>query len=175
MKGKRFGRLVIIKNNGKRWHDAAWLCRCDCGNMHTALAGNLRSGATQSCGCLRREWTRRKFTKHGGSANGKLTAQYSIYRHAKERAARLGIPFSLELVDISIPETCPVLGILLVRRSKTSPGSPTLDRLIPRLGYTKENTRVISHRANTIKNSASLEEIRKVMEWMEKEVREDIP
>lgn len=38
-------------------------CKCDCGNETTSLIGNLRSGATRSCGCLRRETMRKTASK----------------------------------------------------------------------------------------------------------------
>ena len=37
--------------------------------------------------------------------------------------------------------------------------SPTIDKLIPSLGYTKGNVWVISRRANMIKSDATLEEL----------------
>lgn len=54
--GQRFGRLTVIeyeKTDHNR--DARWLCRCDCGKRLTVLGKNLLSGATRSCGCLRKE------------------------------------------------------------------------------------------------------------------------
>jgi hypothetical protein len=54
--GDRFGRLTVIKQvfssrHGKRRYQ----CRCICGTLHEALGTQLRSGRTQSCGCLERE------------------------------------------------------------------------------------------------------------------------
>ena len=52
----RFGRLrVLAKVANKPRGQPIWLCWCDCGNLHTATSGNLRSGRTLSCGCLYRE------------------------------------------------------------------------------------------------------------------------
>jgi hypothetical protein len=51
--GQRFGRLAVIgfaKIDGRR--RAHWLCRCDCGNEVVVRGQSLRSGDTQSCGCL---------------------------------------------------------------------------------------------------------------------------
>lgn len=53
--GERFGRLVVIKrleNKNKRTY---WLCQCDCGNTTTKCAGDLKSGRSRSCGCIRAE------------------------------------------------------------------------------------------------------------------------
>lgn len=52
--GKRFGKLVALypiysglKNEHTKWH-----CKCDCGNECDIDMGNLRSGKSQSCGCI---------------------------------------------------------------------------------------------------------------------------
>ncbi len=90
-----------------------------------------------------------------------------MFTHAKSRAKLCGVPFDLIPEDISIPATCPVLGIPLSRGAgKLHDGSPTLDRFIPELGYVRGNVCVVSHRANRIKNDASLLELEAVAKWM---------
>lgn len=54
--GQRYGRLLTVKicrraTNGK----AIWLCQCDCGLAADVRGDHLRSGVTQSCGCLQKE------------------------------------------------------------------------------------------------------------------------
>ena len=54
--GQRFGRLTVIEKMEKRYHHSVvWKCRCDCGNVCEVSANGLRSGNTQSCGCLLKE------------------------------------------------------------------------------------------------------------------------
>jgi hypothetical protein len=55
--GLRFGRLVVLERQQHRGsdHHSRWLCRCDCGNLTSALSHHLKGGLTQSCGCLQRE------------------------------------------------------------------------------------------------------------------------
>lgn len=88
---------------------------------------------------------------------------------AKYRAAKRGVPFHLVVADVLIPEVCPVLGIPL-RRGQGSHGgqdtSPSLDCFFPELGYVPGNVFVISNRANTIKNNATLQELERVTDWM---------
>lgn len=52
------------------------------------------------------------------------------------------------------------------------PESPTLDKIIPALGYVPGNVWVISHRANTIKSDASLEELKTLTANLEKKLNE---
>lgn len=73
--GARFGKLTVISNTGKRTQDKArfaiYLCRCDCGNLTEVSIGNLRTGNTKSCGCLRKENIHRLHLE--GQKIGKLT------------------------------------------------------------------------------------------------------
>ena len=94
-----------------------------------------------------------------------------IARHmcnsARQRARKSGLVFDITINDIDIPAVCPVLGIpLFVGSGKLSRNSPTLDRIDSSKGYTRENIKVISHRANTIKSNATASEIYKVYEYM---------
>jgi hypothetical protein len=45
----------------------------------------------------------------------------------------------------------------------------TVSSVVPKLGYVKGNIRVISYRANTMKSNASLEEIKRLAEWLQGE------
>jgi hypothetical protein len=81
---------------------------------------------------------------------------------AKARAKARGVPFLITLEDIVFPKNglCPYLGVRLMRNGqKFGPNSPTLDSIIPSLGYTPGNVLVVSHRANTIKNNATWQEL----------------
>ena len=90
-----------------------------------------------------------------------------ILARIKSRAKRNGLPFNLTVEDIVIPDVCPVLGIPIQKQHGHSgyfDDSPSVDRIIPELGYTKGNVRVISNRANLLKNNASIGEIELVLE-----------
>lgn len=78
---------------------------------------------------------------------------------AKGRAKEGAFPFNIDITDIVIPEICPVLKIPLFRGSGGwSPNSPSLDKIVPELGYVKGNVRVVSNLANTMKNCGTLEQ-----------------
>ena len=53
--GQRHGRLRVITRSGSNPHGALWMCSCECGARVRVLGSDLRRGAVQSCGCLRRE------------------------------------------------------------------------------------------------------------------------
>lgn len=86
---------------------------------------------------------------------------------AQTRANSKGIPCTIVETDVLVPDTCPVLGIPIIRGiGKLCQNSPTIDCLRPELGYVPGNINVISFRANTIKNNATLEELETVTAWV---------
>ena len=82
-----------------------------------------------------------------------------LYKYAKHRAKKKGRTFTIVLADIVIPATCPVLGIAM--------DQPSLDRMDSSKGYEPGNVRVISFRANVLKNNATVEELRNVLNYVE--------
>jgi hypothetical protein len=71
--GSRFGRLTVVAlhSRGTIRVKPRWRCRCDCGN-ETIVDWCAR---TQSCGCVRREWSRRFSATHGRSR----TPEYVVW------------------------------------------------------------------------------------------------
>ena len=82
-----------------------------------------------------------------------------MFINVRSRARRFGVPFDLDSTDIVIPKRCPLLDIPLIRGTKIiHAGSPSLDKIEPRKGYSKGNVQVISFKANAMKQNATLEE-----------------
>jgi len=93
---------------------------------------------------------------------------------ARYRAKRNGVPFSLTAEDIlPLPTHCPVFGTKL--RAGSSDNAPTLDRVVPSRGYIKSNVRVISAKANRIKSNATLAELKRVLEYVKKNLQPHSP
>lgn len=53
MTGQVFGRLTVLKKVGNINGKATWLCECECGSQTVVRGDSLRTGNTQSCGCVR--------------------------------------------------------------------------------------------------------------------------
>lgn len=56
--GKHFGKLIVIAPatdyiSPSGYHLSRWKCKCDCGNLTIVVGGELTSGSTRSCGCLK--------------------------------------------------------------------------------------------------------------------------
>ena len=100
---------------------------------------------------------------------------------ARDRAKKNKLPFDLTTQDLRdiITDSCPILGIkfeLNKHNQKWGKGknknnwenSPSLDRIVPDKGYTKDNVIIVSLMANSIKNQATPDQILKVGKFYKK-------
>lgn len=98
-----------------------------------------------------------------------------LYSTAKQRAKKRNQDFNITKEDIILPTHCPILGVPLVYNQGTGAGgkdnSYSLDRINQDLGYIKGNIQVISHKANSMKFTASKEELLKFADWIYKEYK----
>ena len=72
--GIKFGKLTVIKLHHVK-KGRYWLCQCECGNKTIQYVGQLRTGRTKSCGCLKVEQAIKTNTTHGMA----YTRFYSIW------------------------------------------------------------------------------------------------
>lgn len=125
------------------------------------------------------ETSKRSYAKHRAAQQQMAREKYQrqkvydpagLMLHRKRyNALRAGIPFSLTRADINIPEYCPALGIRLAGvGSGDHDAAPSIDRIIPELGYVPGNVRVISNRANMLRGNGSSAEHRSIADWLEK-------
>lgn len=99
----------------------------------------------------------------------KYPVRFMVY-DAKRRSEKQGLPFDITEKDLPLPDVCPVLGIpFKIGTGCINEGSPTLDKFVPALGYVKGNVNIISHKANTMKLTATAEEVLKLYNWMKKQ------
>lgn len=156
-------------------------CSRECGNRFKA--------AKVSLGMSRKEYEKEYWSRPENKERRKAMSRAALIRRqtamgesmkkiminrVKDRAAQNNIPFDLEVSDLEIPVTCPVLGITLavsIGKRGGSPDSPSIDRVVPELGYVRGNVRVISNKANRIKQDATYEEIVAVAEYIKANLR----
>ena len=124
---------------------------------------------------LRKRYEDIRAEAQNGTPKGILAQKRKMLTAARNRAAKKNLPFNLTLDDFELPATCPVLGteILLGTDYATRDQAPSLDRVIPALGYVKGNVIVISYRANRIKNDATVTELSRVAEFFENHINEN--
>lgn len=111
---------------------------------------------------IRRKYGRKRDRKTGDAGKSRLCLR------ARKRGRERGLESTIRRQDLHWPEICPVLGIPLIYGGNTvEPGTATLDRWDNSIGYVPGNVFVISFRANTLKNSATVAEVEKVLLYMQ--------
>lgn len=93
--GSVFGRLTVIGEAtpihvGKRTKTVRrrWLCRCSCGTVKDVVQLSLVTGATASCGCLRKEMMANIGMARAAEIAGLRFRHLSVIRRADERDRR---------------------------------------------------------------------------------------
>lgn len=148
--------------------------KCKCGTI-------LETKAPQCKECARNYMYARR---QAGLEEG--LSKYDVYNYkwrtenpeaylihlARSRAKKKGWEFNLDIDDIKIPETCPVLDIpLFIKQGQQgqgkNPNNPSLDRIDSNLGYIKGNIQIISWRANDLKKNGTLQEFTKLVEYLQ--------
>jgi hypothetical protein len=113
-------------------------------------------------------YCREKKREHYSSEKRKELYQKNIisemFYAAKQRAKNKNLSFTITKEDVIIPKICPVFGIPL--DSSDVFHAPTLDRIVNDLGYVKGNVKVISAKANRLKNNGTIEEFKQIIEYL---------
>lgn len=120
---------------------------------------------------LRRTW--RENEKKASQRRRADPSQWGtqVLPRIRHRAAKKGLECTIQGTDLVVPEFCPVFGFPLILgrygHATGHPDGPSVDRFDNAKGYTPENVRVISNRANLLKKDATVEEIRMLLRYME--------
>lgn len=116
------------------------------------LTPAIKHGRSNICKSCQRIWTKQHYSPIDKRVSRML-------QNVKRRAKELNLKFTLTVNDIDIPKFCPVIGIPIEIDAINRDNWPSIDRIIPSLGYVKENIIVVSYRANRIKNDATINEL----------------
>ena len=82
--GKKFGKLEVIGVHDTGSRKTYYVCQCDCGNVKVVRADALISGATKSCGCIKKEQDKANLAaNHSHKMSG--TRIYETWQDMKRR------------------------------------------------------------------------------------------
>ena len=168
MTGKKFGRVTVLKlhgsipRKGRGGGERTWLCRCECGNEFVVMGKSLRSGNTQSCGCLRLERLRDAIMLPKNQALKSLTVNA-----AKANAIRNGREWNIpeEIAIELMLENCFYCGGEPEGNMKGKFRYNGLDRVDNSKGYTLDNVVPCCMHCNRAKRTRSLDEF---LSWVER-------
>lgn len=168
----------LARETGKKYYNTGTRCANGHNSDRRVSTGQCIKCASQRAkNFLLIHPERRKETKERHrvkrSQNMKLWATHVIGT-IRARSIKQKIPFNLTPEDIIsvIPKDrlCPALGIPLnwSSRGGISRNSPSIDRIVPSLGYIAGNIAIISHKANSMKQDAvDSNELRLLANWMD--------
>lgn len=91
-----------------------------------------------------------------------------MWSPAKSRAKKKGFEFTITPSHIQIPLLCPVFNTSFnnEKGSGVKDNSPSLDRIDATQGYTPDNIRVVSWRANNLISNGSLKEFEQIVRFL---------
>lgn len=146
--GFRFGRVVAIRLVGRNRHrKAIWRCACDCGQEFDAISGNLTSGTTMSCGCLKLEiigrLASRRNRRHGHATGGAVSSEYCSWRSMINRCKHSCVNGFKYYGGrgVTVCERWQSFEAFLADMGEKPTPKHTLDRIDPDGSYTPENCR----------------------------------
>lgn len=121
---------------------------------------------------IKREQKQKEFIEKYKRENWRLSdleiVQHLKFQRKKQHCAKTGIEFSIDFHDIFWPTHCPILGLEIdYFADYRKEDSASFDRINNSLGYIKGNVRIISWRANRIKNDGTAEEHRKIADYID--------
>jgi hypothetical protein len=123
---------------------------------------------------LKKDEVKTHLNQYYKTKKGRLAVSFNNLRQKAKRKG-IEVSVSLDYVRSIATDTCPVFGIKFdwedwgEKDGIAKDTSPSLDRIDPTKGYIEGNIIFISTKANRIKNNASVEELKAVVQWLEKE------
>lgn len=81
MEGRRFGALTVLRRAPRTFHNADWVCLCDCGKECVKRGYKLRQGRVKTCGQDGCSWW--KFLPPGNTRRYPL--EYTSWEHMWRR------------------------------------------------------------------------------------------
>lgn len=159
--GQQIGRLTVISRgatdhypNGRAF--TTWVCKCACGGHKTAATASLRSGRSNSCGCLAIEVSTRA-NKARATHNLSNTPEYAAVKGAISRCTE-GSSDAANYFDRGIRVAPEWLGregaIRFLNHIGTRPSSAhSLDRIDNDGNYEPGNVRWATRRMQSMNRS----------------------
>lgn len=151
--GKTFNSLTAMNREANKGRATIWRWRCACGNESLAAADKVKSGHTQSCGCLWRKKCRKH--GHGHDQNGKQTRTYKAWVNMRSRVAGVTEHYRRYYAGISVCERWEKFENFLSDMGECPEGL-SLDRRDGNRGYDPDNCRWATSKEQTVNSRRTI-------------------
>ena len=143
--GMQFGRLTVAHRDTTKSDNAVWLCSCSCqrSDLVSVSGANLRSGNTQSCGCMRDESRKYGSVKHGATVDGYRLPEYRVWQAMISRCTDESDPAYVHYGGrgIQVCDRWKEAANFLIDMGMRPYDAATLERVDNNIGYSKDNCR----------------------------------
>lgn len=145
--GKKFGRLVALKPNGRSKNRfIIWRCLCSCGQKVNVISSNLRNGNTKSCGCVQKEKAKKRLFRKPGLTRTHGMSGSTTYKTWVSMMQRCGNSNSIEFKNygargITVCKRWNKFQNFLQDMGAKPSGLHQLDRINNSMGYSLSNCR----------------------------------
>ena len=151
--GQKFGRLFVLRYVGSgKQHQSLFECICDCGNIIVVKGGNLVSGNSKSCGCLKKEILSANNRMVNTTHRMTRTRLYIIWTDMKQRCNNKNDPFYYLYggQGIKVCEEWKENFVLFYDWAVNNgyADNLTIDRIDNKKGYNPENCRWVTIKEN---------------------------
>lgn len=168
--GKRFGRLVVMKNAGTTKRKSQIVsCLCDCGNTHNVVLSALVQNLVVSCGCFHSESVAKR-NKDTALSEGVASFNSLLYRY-KSNASKKQLDWQLSAQQFAelTQRNCHYCDSkpqqVITAHGCNSPYTYNgIDRINSSLGYLFENCVPACKKCNFAKNNMSTQEFSTMIE-----------
>ena len=153
---QRFGKLTAIEFAYIKDHKSYWLCLCDCGNTKVISRYSLIGGATQTCGCSKKENRKDDYKE----------AIYKLLYRGYRKNSKNEFELTLEEFKFFLGKPCKycgksssnVLNYRGIKNTLLKVKYNGIDRVDSSKGYTMDNCVTCCYRCNYMKSNMSTEE-----------------
>ena len=160
---KSYIKNIVRKNTG--FFKECWLSPNSFANMRISQKEIAKTEKSLS---QARKTNKRNYDKLMSSKDGQIIL---ALRRLKSKAKHSQLPFDLDIEYLAAiaPDICPVLKVNLAWGEQNKMpvyNAPSVDKIIPNLGYVKGNVQWMSYLANAMKQNASPKQLHEFADWV---------